>query len=399
METKGRVIRRKQHSEQVGLSHKARWHMESAGLSPARVRPGRSATLWLPSLVAKVPACGSVPFAAGFSWLLGYIALSLAAARLVYWKHAWAFTWVPEELTGTLVHYFLGFHLVVAPLTALGAEVVREMGKIRRGGVGRPPCVLLRDLAGEGRLAKYLLNGVLAYCLICGSMVGYTNLKPAIHLLAPALCDAALSRGDRYLMDVLSLGGSLAIPRFPALTFCLDTLYFRLWSLACVALAASYRDRRSFWRLTAALCLAFGFSLPISLLWPSFGPAFCHPGFFGFLRGTNSGAVMGILWENHLAFLANPGAGVKGMGSGIAAMPSLHMTLAYLSLTALGREFPCLRPALCALLLAFAAATVYLGWHYLLDGMVGVALGCVVYWISGAWFPGRPGRGYQKSLD
>ena len=354
------------------------------GIQQRGARPGMTAQL--PGLAAR-PA----PFAAGFCWLLGYIAFSLAAARLVFWEHSWAFSWVPGELAGTMLRYFLVFHLVVGPCCALGAEVLREIGVLRRGGQGRSTRVLLRDCTGEYRrlVSGYLLTGLLAYCLILGALVGYTNLKPALHLLAPVLRDATLYRSDRYLMDVLSLGGRLAIPRLPAVTWFFDTLYFHLWSFACAALALSFRDRGSFWRLTAAFCLAFGFSLPISLLLPSLGPAFCRPGAFSFLRGTHSEAVISILWENHLSFLAHPGGGRQATGGGIVAMPSLHMTLAYLSLRAIGREIPSLRPALWVLLLAFFVGTVYLGWHYLLDGVAGIALGWVVYGIGGVWFPGR----------
>jgi membrane-associated phospholipid phosphatase len=330
----------------------------------------------------------STPVFAGFCWVLGYISLLLAAARLIYWKHYWAFSWAPEGLAETLVRYFLVFHLVVGPCCALGAEVVREIGVLRRGGQGRSILVLVRDYTGKHchLVSEYLLTGLLAYCLIFGSMVGYTNLKPAIHLMAPVLCDTTLYHGDCCLLNIISVGGRVTIPRLPAVTWFFDTLYFSLWSFACGALVLSFRDRESFWRLTAAFCLAFGFSIPISLLLPSLGPAFCQPEAFSFLRGTHSAEVMSILWENHLSFLASPGGRPKAMGGGIAAMPSLHMTLACLSLTAIGRGMPSLRPALWVILLAFAVATVYLGWHYLLDGLAGVGLGWVVYGISGVWF-------------
>jgi hypothetical protein len=142
MEAKDRVV--KQLWENFGQGYRAKWRRERAVPFPARVKPGGSPLLLLPSAVAKGPACESIAFAAGFRWLLGYIALSLVAARLVYWEHAWTFTWVPEELTGALVHYFLGFHLVIAPLSAFGVAVVCEMGKIRRGEPGRAPWELLR---------------------------------------------------------------------------------------------------------------------------------------------------------------------------------------------------------------------------------------------------------------
>ncbi len=236
-----------------------------------------------------------------------------------------------------------------------------------------------------------------------GALVSYTNLKPASPLIDNALYDDLLCRWDSRMLHVLSFGGAITIPKYSTVTVFLDKLYFQLWTLAGITLAMTYRETVRFWRFTAAWCVAFGLSIPVSIGFPSLGPAFYRPDMFAHIGNTKSAAVMHKLWGNYLLFQMDPyNAAIIGF-NGIVAMPSLHIAVVYLSVIKLGKLFPRLRLVLWGLFLLFVIATVYLGWHYLLDGIAGVLLGWLAFKISTRWFCEKMGgdgsHDAQKSIN
>jgi len=156
-----------------------------------------------------------------------------------------------------------------------------------------------------------------------------------------------------------------------------------------MTLVCSYRERLTFWRFSAAWCLAFGISIPISVTFPSLGPAFYNPGLFEDINNTVSYVDMQRLLDHYLSFKANPLHTTIISGNGIVAMPSLHIALVYLSVIVLGKYFPGFRFLLWMFLFLFIMATMYLGWHYLSDGIAGILLGKLAYIISSRMFAER----------
>jgi membrane-associated phospholipid phosphatase len=233
---------------------------------------------------------------------------------------------------------------------------------------------------------EYLAYGALAYGIVYVALISYTNLKPAIPLLNNRLFDNFLFELDNTIFHLISLGGFLSFPKYAIITTLLDTIYFQMWTLACITLVVSYRDLASFWRVITSWCLAFGFSLPISILFPSVGPAFYKPELFTHIKNTYSAHVMSELWHHYLLFQKAPLTTSIVKANGIVAMPSLHIALVYLSVLVLGQHIPSIRRLLWLFLTVFVIATVYLGWHYLTDGLVGLLLGYVTYKISTLWF-------------
>ena len=293
---------------------------------------------------------------------------------------------MPAGLSGVFLFYFVVVHLGIGPPCFLFCDALYEMGKIRYNSSWRPPRVFLRDFVKEYYSAEYLLHGMLAYVLVYGALISYTNLKPTIPLLDRTLYDALLFRCDGWLLHLLSFGGVITVPRHPMITVFFDKIYFHMWTLACITLVVSFRDPASFWRFTTAWCLAFGLSIPISILFPSLGPAFYRPELFGHIRNTYSSEVMHDLWQKYLSFKVDPVNTSIVRANGIVAMPSLHCALVYLSVIILGNYFPRLRFIFWGFLLVFMMATVYLGWHYLTDGIAGILLGRFAYKISTRWF-------------
>jgi len=293
---------------------------------------------------------------------------------------------MPAGLPSIFAYYFLIVHLGIGPLCILFYEAIHEMRKIRHYDSWRPPRVFVRDFVKDFYTEEYLLNGALAYILVYGALLGYTNLKPAIPLLDHNLYDDFLFRWDGGLVHFLSFGGLITIPKHPIVTMIFDKVYFHMWTIACLTLVVSFRDPVNFWRFTAAWCLAFGLSIPLSILFPSLGPAFYKPELFAHIADTSSAKAMLGLWEKYLSFKMDPSNTSIVRANGIVAMPSLHSALVYLSVIVLGKYFPRLRLVLWGCLTLFIIATVYLGWHYLSDGIAGILLGWFAYKISTRWF-------------
>lgn len=325
-------------------------------------------------------------FQSGLCRLIVFIVLSLAIARYISLNNSLNFSWIPAGLFNVLALFFVIFYLGIGPLCILFCDVIQEMKKTRHGESPQPLPVLLKSFITRTYTADYILSGFFVYSLVYVALISYTNMKPAIPLLNQTLHDDLLFRWDGYLFHILSLGDIISIPKNPIITLILDAVYFQMWTLACITLVWSFRDTLIFWRFSAAWCLAFLISIPMSILFPSLGPVFHKPELFTHINNTYSFELMKRLWEHYQLFSLNPSNTPIVSGNGIVAMPSLHITLVYLSVIVLKKYFPYLKVLLWGFLFLFVIATVYLGWHYLSDAFAGILLGWLAYRISSHWF-------------
>jgi membrane-associated phospholipid phosphatase len=67
----------------------------------------------------------------------------------------------------------------------------------------------------------------------------------------------------------------------------------------------------------------------------------------------------------------------------VAALPSLHAAFAFLAFLAIARPYPRAAVPMFAWCLAVWVGVVYLGEHYVLDVVAGIALAALSWWISG----------------
>lgn len=224
----------------------------------------------------------------------------------------------------------------------------------------------------------------------------FTFFKSAIPVIRPYIWDARLSA-----WDALVHGGTppwmLLQPYLghPLVTGVINVLY-NLWFFIIYAIlilqAFALRDRR----------LRMQFLLSFVLIWillgtlgaiafSSMGPCY-YPNFaqasgpyaplMAYLRGAAEHVpvwalnVQQMLWDDYQNNKA-------GIGSGISAMPSMHVATSVL-LALFGWRFS--RGAGIALTLyavVIMLGSVHLGWHYALDGYVGALGAAVVWWLVG----------------
>ncbi|MBJ6751054.1 phosphatase PAP2 family protein [Geomonas anaerohicana] len=333
--------------------------------------------------------CDAVtPARAGICYLLGYIFIFLGIARAIFGYHSWNFEWLPYNLGRISIFFFLFFNATIGPLFVMVCEVVRQIMLLLSKDQHLRPKAFLKDFLRR-YIRDYVFKGALSYLLVYCTLIGYTNLKPTIPLLNNVLYDDILFKCDNRILDLLSFGGLCTIPKIPPITTRFDSVYFMLWPLACLTLLISCRKGLIFWRYTSAWCIAFGFSIPISILFPTLGPAFFKPELYTHISGTHTAMTMEGLLTHYRSFTMDPLGTPIISANGIVGMPSLHIALCYLSSLVIGEVFPRLRYLAWGLTLLFVVDTVYLGWHYLLDGVGGIALGWAAYRISTIWFQGE----------
>ena len=218
----------------------------------------------------------------------------------------------------------------------------------------------------------------------------YRNIKSYVPLARPEIVDPDLldlelavigEHPAALLHDLFGTGISAHV---------LSTIYllFLTFVPISVALALVWRtDMASglFW--VAVLSLNWVLGAASYFVLPSLGPAFTSPELFTALPETGVSALQQALLEQREAFLAAPVA--SGDLQSIGAFASLHVSIVLSgALTAQLLGAPrALRVTLWVYLALTWVATIYFGWHFLVDDLGGIAIALLSV-AGGAWLTG-----------
>ena len=209
--------------------------------------------------------------------------------------------------------------------------------------------------------------------------MAYRNLKAIVPLLRP---------GDNFDAQLADADRAIFAGNDPA------TLLHTLLGTGVVThvLSAFYVAFIVFLPLTIGLALVFATDLRPALFYvtaqsinwvlgigsyfllPSLGPIYFDPASFAELPGSEVTRLQGVLMQQRVDFLADPSAGTP---QSIAAFASLHISMSFsaaLAATLLGLHRR-VQAALWLWVGITAIGTVYLGWHYFVDDIAGVAMG------------------------
>ncbi len=74
-----------------------------------------------------------------------------------------------------------------------------------------------------------------------------------------------------------------------------------------------------------------------------------------------------------------------GLGTGISAMPSVHVATAFLFVLVAWQYGRMARALSLLFLLFIMIGSVLLGWHYAMDGYAAIPLMALIWWVSGRW--------------
>lgn len=223
--------------------------------------------------------------------------------------------------------------------------------------------------------------------------VGYRNLKNFLPVVVGSRDeDQALLAIDRavffgtdpsaVLHAVLGTGVSAHILSWAYIVF----LFFVPVSLVA-SLVWSKKLSYGLW-YACALCLNWALGTLSYYLVPADGPFYAVQWRFWDLPVTDASGLQASLVSNRLTALADPTASAKV--SGIAAFASLHTSIVFtaaltLQLLRVARIY---RWAMWGYFGLVVLATVYFGWHYVVDDIAGVAIGFIAV-AAGAWASGN----------
>lgn len=160
-----------------------------------------------------------------------------------------------------------------------------------------------------------------------------------------------------------------------------DSLYHGAWVIELTALFGLLvleRRRERVLGFCASFVLLFYLGRFLGLLNPVQGPAFHRPELFAHVEGSLSAHAMQKIGELMASAPSQVDLSAALLG-GVSAMPSLHVGM--VSLTVFWLALASRRTLWLGVpwVLAVWTSTVLLGWHYVLDGLGGIALalGCV----------------------
>jgi len=282
-------------------------------------------------------------------------------------------------------------HLVLYGNFLLAAIVWRMARQLYRHRPARPLRFVWADLTREFVTPWRIFNALPALILLPLVLSMVTSLKRIIPVIAPFSWDPALTEFDRLLhggyqpWELLQplLGYPLVTYIFsvayalPALTL---VLMMQFW------LTFSASPRRIRFLLTYLLCWTL-LGTGLAILFSSAGPVY----YGRVAAGPDPFAPL-------LAYLSDVGQAYElpsliaqtylwtsyekdylGFGNGISAMPSLHLSMAFLLVLVCWRTHWSIRLATILFLAVLLAGSVHLAWHYAVDGYVGIAVTGLIY--------------------
>jgi hypothetical protein len=239
------------------------------------------------------------------------------------------------------------------------------------------------------RRLRAALIGLAAFYL---TYVSYRNLKHFLPLLHPGLVDDELLELDRWmaggaapaqlLHDVLGIGATAHVLSWVYLAF----LIFVPASLA-LALVSRGRSGEASWYVTA-LCLNWTLGTASYYVLPSMGPVYAAPELFWRLPETGTAQLQDSLLVSRWLVLLDP-QGTERIQS-IAAFASLHVSIIFTAalIAHLTLRSRLVRSLLWGFFALTVTATIYFGWHYIVDDIAGLAIGGGAVLLAG-WGTGQ----------
>lgn len=288
---------------------------------------------------------------------------------------------------------FLGPAYIRMPLLALlffGAGIVVDA--VRRSGWRQLPNGMRDVVRNEWNLRRVL-------CITAGMMsfyicyLSYRNLKSDLPIYRHGvLYDKQLLRFDLWFgggIDPAVLLHNLFGTGFMAQVF--SVVYLAYLPLIPISLGAILILNRNLaigaWYSTM-LCLNWVLGTISYYLLPALGPAFTRPDLYRGLTDTGVTELQQTLMSTRLDFLADPvGSGVI---QGVAAFASLHVSVTFAAALFMmrTRQNLLLRTLTWVFFAFTVVATLYFGWHYIVDDIAGMGIGWAAVTLS-AWVTGN----------
>jgi hypothetical protein len=275
-------------------------------------------------------------------------------------------------------HPPLTYAIISLVISLLGGSVIAapKVWRFWREEEPRPIARLIRE-ANLNAVATYLIG----FQLVALQMGALTWLKDMLPAVVPYWADPALAAFDRA---ILGTDAWRLVPEF--YTRPLDMIYISWGPVATLSLFLILCLGPS--QFKARAMIAYFLTVGLMGVCGQYILSSAGPIFYDRMAGGDHFADLAVRIDAHaeVAKLASEmlwtsyAAHAQHIGSGISAMPSIHVaTTAWIAL-ALSSRWPKLRNVAWGYWLVIFIGSFALGWHYFLDGVVGTigALGCWV---------------------
>jgi hypothetical protein len=270
---------------------------------------------------------------------------------------------------------------------------------------GTPTWATLVALARERwpwRRIGFVVGAIVAFY---ATYLCYRNVKSYLPLARPETVDSDLANFERgvfgtdpstLLHQLLGTGVSAQV---------LSTVYLLFLTFVPISVGVALvwsTDRAGGLWWVSVLSINWVLGVASYFLLPSMGPAFVEPHLFSQLPDTGTASLQGALMEDRRAFVADPVG--SGQLQSIAAFASLHVSIVFAGalVAHLLRAPRMLRIAMWVYLGLTFAATIYFGWHYVVDDIGGFAIGFASVYLGAVmtgWRIERSGASARLQLE
>lgn len=287
---------------------------------------------------------------------------------------------------------FLGPAYVRLPLMALLISGVGILiAAARRRGLRNLALGVREVIRHEWTLRRtlYIITGLATFYV---SYVGYRNLKSVLPVYRDGtLYDRGLLEMDRWLFGgndpAVVLHGVLGVDVTAVVLSFVYLAYLPLIPVTLGIFLVLSRDMAVGAWYATMLCLNWVFGTVSYYLLPAVGPIYSRPDLYADLPVTGVSTLQQALLDNRLEFLSSPVT--SDAIHGVAAFASLHVSVTFAAALFLQRtgHNVIVRTAAWSFFALTFVATIYFGWHYVIDNIAGVAIGWAAVSV-GAWATG-----------
>lgn len=262
--------------------------------------------------------------------------------------------------------------------------------------IARPewPIAFLRQRYLSARTIRFVIGGLPVLAVLIVFLPFYSKMKSMIPLLNEYDWDPVFIRWDRWLLGQDAWLLLQPVLGYPILTSAISACY-QIWILllyfGCLLMcyhpaAADVRQRFFLVYLASWGVIGAGLAAAFASVGPCFlEPLTGNPAFTAqmeYLRSANEQFPVFSLKVQDL-LLTWFSRDERGLGSGITAMPSMHVAVAFLYVLACWNISTRLRVATTVFCAVILLGSVHLAYHYLVDGLVSIVVVSVLWWLAG----------------